>query len=91
MCNETDGYPADEIEQMIEKKAEYKELFGTVVAPYKLRVDNRFGEIVGEETMCKTESIYMLPQKAVDADGAWQIVVNIAEKFEQIVRFEACA
>lgn len=91
MCNETDGYPLDEIREIVEKHEEYRELFGTVVAPFKPIVESRLPEVGREENMCDSQSFYMLPQKAIDTAGVWQTVVNAGGKYQQIVNFEACA
>ncbi|KRT81509.1 hypothetical protein AMK59_6350 [Oryctes borbonicus] len=88
MCNQTSDYPSEEILKVMQKRDEYKEFFGTVMAPYNTFIKSRFG---GEENMCQSVPVFMLPQKARDVNGVWQTVVNVGEEFQQIVHFEACA
>ncbi|KAK9696638.1 Spaetzle [Popillia japonica] len=96
MCNDTNGYPEDEIRQLIAKTSGYEKLFGTVTKPYRrISVASRGGlddddiPAEKEKNMCRTQPHYTTPKRAQDVHGIWQIVVN-GEGMEQLVEYETC-
>jgi len=93
-CLEDKEYPVYEIQHALEYHYDaVQQMYKDVLANTDNSVD-RLNEIIQETYLCPTDTAYIQPQRAVNVNGDWRIVVNHVkahyETLTQTARIEAC-